>query len=309
MPETVRLETKLMGNMFDFIVVNDNEAEGRGQIEVGIEEIRRIEHLLTTYREDSLTNQVNNMAGIVPVEVTDEFFGLVFRAQKISELSQGYFDLSYGSLDKDFWNFNNQITRLPKAREARRAVQLIDYRNIILDAEAKTIFLKNKGMRIGFGGIGKGYAADRAKQVMMDNGVKNAIVSASGDLNAWGTQADGAPWTIGIANPNMSHMHFSTLNITNKAVATSGNYEKYVIIGGKRYSHTINPRTGYPIKGLKSVTIITTHAELADAMATPISIMGVVQGLDFINQIKGIECILVDDADKLHVSNNINILT
>ncbi len=302
-----KVQTKLMGNIFEFSVVCENEEQGNEQIASGINEVKRIEKLLTTFSDDSVTNEVNRKAGIQPVVVPDEFYDLVFRAQKISTLTHGYFDLSYGSLDKDFWNFNKSMTQLPDRHKAKKAVHLIDYHNIILDHETKTVFLKNKGMRIGFGGIGKGYAADRAKQVMLQSGVKNGIVSASGDLNVWGCQEDGSPWTIGIANPDLKQSYFSTLSLTDKSVATSGNYEKFIKIGNQLYSHTINPKTGYPIKGIKSVTVITSNAELADAMATPISIMGVTEGLRFINQLNGIECILVDDANKLYVSNNINL--
>lgn len=304
----VKVQTRLMGNTFEFIALAPNEQMGHEQIAVGIEEVKRIEKIFTTFSDDSVTNEVNRMAGVSPVEVPEEFFWLVFRAQKISALTQGLFDLSYGSLDKDFWNFNRAMTQLPHPDEAKKSVRLIDYRNIVLDAQTCTVFLKNKGMRIGFGGIGKGYAADCAKRKMMLAGVENGIVSASGDLNAWGYQEDGSPWTVGIANPNLKHTFFSTLNITNKSIATSGNYEKFVVIDNQLYSHTINPRTGYPVKGVKSVTIITTNAELADAMATPVSIMGVKDGLNFINQIKGIECVLIDDADKLYVSNNIKLI-
>ena len=162
-------------------------------------------------------------------------------------------------------------------------------------------------MRIGFGGIGKGYAAERAKQVMKDNGVESGIVNAAGDLTTWGYQRDGKPWTIGIAVPDELRTPFSYLNITNTSIATSGNYEKYVMINGKKYSHTIDPRTGMPVSGIKSVTIICPNAEIADAMATPVMIMGVRVGLDMVNQINGIACIIIDDQDIIHTSKNINL--
>ena len=161
-------------------------------------------------------------------------------------------------------------------------------------------------MRIGFGGIGKGYAAEKAKQVMQSMGVESGIVNASGDLTAWGYQPNGEPWTIGIANPNSKAAIFSYMNITNMAVATSGNYEKFILVGGKKYSHTIDPRTGLPVGGIKSVTIISTNAEIADAMATPVMIMGIHAGLDMINQIKDIEAIIIDDRDKIYKSDNIH---
>jgi thiamine biosynthesis lipoprotein len=162
-------------------------------------------------------------------------------------------------------------------------------------------------MRIGFGGIGKGYAAERAKWVLRSMGVESGIVNASGDMVTWGFQPNGKPWTIGIADPNSADHVFSFMNITNMAVATSGNYEKFIMIGSKKYSHTINPRTGLPVTGIKSVTIITTNAEIADAFTTPVMIMGTEAGLDMINQIKDIEAILINDDDRIYTSKNIRL--
>ena len=166
--------------------------------------------------------------------------------------------------------------------------------------------LKEKGMRIGFGGIGKGYAAERAKQIMKDRGVASGIVNASGDMTTWGLQPNGKPWTIGIIDPNARGKVFSFMNITDMAVATSGNYEKYILINGQKYSHTINPKTGLPIRGIKSVTIISRNAEIADAMATPVMIMGIGPGLHMINQMKDIEAIVIDDDNKIFTSQNIH---
>jgi len=296
-----------MGNRFELGVVSDNESRANASIEAGIAEIQRIETLLTTFHDDSETNRVNNSAGIVPVKVSTETFDLIRRSIRISDLTQGAFDISYGSIDKCLWNFDMSMQSLPDKLTAKEMVRLINYKNIVLDADKQTVFLKEEGMRIGFGGIGKGYAAERAKQVMMNKGVQSGIVNASGDLTAWGMQPNGKEWTIGIVDPNSSQQAFSYLNISNMSVATSGNYEKFVMIGGKKYSHTIDPRTGLPVSGIKSVTIIAPNAEIADAIATPVTIMGVHAGLDMINQIKNIEAIIIDDDDKLYTSNNINI--
>jgi thiamine biosynthesis lipoprotein len=298
---------KLMGNRFELSVVADGEQWANERIDAGIEEIKRIERLLTTFSDDSETNQVNSNAGIKPVAVSRETFGLIKRSIMISQVTQGAFDITYGSIDKRLWNFDQQMTSLPDAETAKNMVRLINYRNIMLDEDNCTIFLKEAGMRIGFGGIGKGYAAERAKLIMKQQGVTSGVVNASGDLTAWGLQPDGKKWTIGIANPDASHQIFSYLNISEMAVATSGNYEKFIMIDGKKYSHTINPRTGLPVTGIKSVTIITTNAEIADAMATPVTIMGVYAGLHMINQMKDIEAILIDDHDRLYTSKNINI--
>lgn len=296
-----------MGNQFEFTVITASENEAEKLFEVAITEIQRIEKLLTTFSNDSITAKINEMAGIQAVEVDDEVFQLIKRAQFISKITQGAFDISYGSLDKKFWNFDLQMTSLPNPNEAKKSVALINYENIILDETNQTVFLKNKGMRIGFGGIGKGYAAEMAKKKLIEANVESGIVNASGDLTAWGFQENGEPWTIGIADPNQKNAIFSAFKITNRAVATSGNYEKFVIINNKKYSHTIDPKTGYPVSGIKSVTILAENAEIADALATPVTVMGIDIGLDFINQLKNIGCIIVDDNNKTYFSNNITI--
>jgi thiamine biosynthesis lipoprotein len=299
--------TRLMGNQFEFTVITASENEAEKLFEVAITEIQRIEKLLTTFSNDSITAKINEMAGIQAVEVDEEVFQLIKRAQFISKITQGAFDISYGSLDKKFWNFDLQMTSLPNPNEAKKSVSLINYENIILDESNQTVFLKNKGMRIGFGGIGKGYAAEMAKKKLIEANVESGIVNASGDLTAWGFQENGEPWTIGIADPNQKNAIFSAFKITNRAVATSGNYEKFVIINNKKYSHTIDPKTGYPVSGIKSVTILAENAEIADALATPVTVMGIDIGLDFINQLKNIGCIIVDDNNKTYFSNNITI--
>ena len=296
-----------MGNAFEIAISSTREIWANTQIDLAIDEIKRIEKLLTTFSDESVTSSINKNAGIQPIEVNQEVFDLIFRCQKIAELTQGAFDISYGGIDKRFWNFDTTMKILPSAEDAAQAARLIDFKKIILDEKKRTVYLKEKGMRIGFGGIGKGYAADKATQLLKKNGVKSGFVNAAGDLTTWGQQEDGKPWTIGVADPNQKQKIFSSLNITDVAVATSGNYEKFVIIDGKRYSHTIDPKTGFPVSGIKSVTIITKNAELADALATPVMVMGIKAGLNLINQMNGVGCIIIDDLNKLFLSKNINI--
>lgn len=296
-----------MGNRFEISVVAHDKKWAEDCIDDAIEEIRRIEKLFTTYDESSQVNQINRNAGIQPVRVDREVLDLIERSKKISSITQGAFDISYGSIDKTLWNFDRSMTSLPDPETARRLVRLINYRNVITNSKESTVFLKEKGMRIGFGGIGKGYAAEKSKKLLQERGVQSGIVNAAGDLTTWGLQPDGKPWTIGIAAPDSLRTPYSYLNITNTSIATSGNYEKYVIIDGKKYSHTVDPRTGLPVAGIKSVTIICSNAEIADAMATPVMIMGIHVGLDMINQIKGIGCIIIDDNDIIHTSKNIRL--
>lgn len=296
-----------MGNHFEITVVGNDEAWANAQIDSAISEIKRIEKLLTTFDDNSQVNAVNASAGIQPVKVDREVFELVQRSLRISSITDGAFDITYGSLDKRLWNFDRTMTRLPDAATARKGVKLINYRNVLLDETACTIMLKEKGMRMGFGGIGKGYAADMAKALLVKQGVTSGIVNASGDLTAWGKDASGVEWKVGIAHPDQAAEPFSFLPISNMAIATSGNYEKYVIIDGKKYSHTINPKTGLPVTGIKSVTIIAPNAELADAMTTPVMIMGISAGIGMINQIPGLACIAIDDQNNIFSSRNIHL--
>ena len=296
----------LMGNRFDLGVVGDDEVKANQALEKAIIEIKRIEALLSTYQANSQINQVNSNAGISPVKVDEEVFNLVERAQRISELTQGAFDLSYGSLDKSLWNFDQNMKQLPSKELAKNAVHLINFKNILLDRAIETIFLAKKGMRIGFGGIGKGYAADQAKKVLVGLGFTDGIVNASGDMCAWGKRADGEDWTVGISNPDFPRDILSEFSLNDSAVATSGNYEKFVLIDGQKYSHTIHPKTGFPMQGIKSVTVFAPFAELADALTTPIAVMGVEVGLHLMNQMKGVACIIIDDANQVFSTKNIH---
>lgn len=297
----------MMGNHFSISVCGPHADWAEQKLQKAFEEIARIEALLTTFSEESQTALINRNAGIKPVAVEAEVFGLIQRSIRISALTQGAFDITYGGIDKDLWNFNTQLKSLPTPAVAKQLVRLINYKKIELDEKGQTVFLKEVGMRIGFGGIGKGYAAEMAKRVLKHLGVTSGVVNAAGDLAAWGVQPNGQPWTIGIADPNGKRNPFSHLAITDMAVATSGNYEKYITIGGKKYSHTINPKTGLPVTGIKSVTIICPNAEIADAMATPVMVMGIEAGLHLVNQMAHLHCLIIDDNEKLYTSKNIHI--
>lgn len=304
MPEYKRRE-RLMGNQFEFTIVVDAPNRAPALLDLAVQEIARIEALLTTYAPTSQTNLINQQAGLQPVAVDAELFQLIQRANAISRITNGAFDLSYGSIDKRLWNFDTQMDALPDLATAKKMVRLIDYRNIVLDEANQTVFLKHKGMRIGFGGIGKGYAAACAKNVLIKAGVQNGIVNASGDLCTWGYQENGQAWTIGIAHPDDRNKAFSGMHISGLAVATSGNYEKFAMIAGKKYSHTIDPKTGLPIQGTKSVTVIANNAELADALTTPIAVMGIKAGLALVEQLPNVACIIIDDFNQMYTSSNI----
>ena len=297
---------KLMGSRFEITVVANDSNQAHELIDTAVAEITRIEKLISSWDENSQTSEINRNAGIKPVKVDVELFELIERAISISKLTDGAFDISYASMDR-IWKFDGSMKVMPSAEDIASSVSKVGFQNIILDKTNSTVFLKLEGMKIGFGAIGKGYAADKAKDLLITKGASSGIINASGDMNIWGKQPNGKEWKVAITNPMDKNKVFALLPITNGAVVTSGNYEKYVTLNGKKYSHIIDPRTGYPSTGIISVTVFAPKAELADALATSVFVMGKEVGLDRINQLPKIECIIIDDEGNILKSKNIKI--
>ena len=297
---------KLMGSRFDISVVANDSLEANTSIDIAIDEISRIEKLISSWDRNSQTSDINKNAGIKPVKIAKELFNLIQRSLAISVLTDGAFDITYASMD-NIWKFDGSMKIMPSETAIKTSVLKVGYKNVLLDNENHTVFLKLKGMKIGFGAIGKGYAADKAKQLLISKGVQAGIINASGDMNTWGKQPNGDDWKVAITNPLNKNHAFALLPIKNGAVVTSGNYEKYVIFDNKRYSHIIDPRTGYPSNGIISVSVFAAKAELADALATSIFVMGTEVGLNRIDQLSNVECIIIDDKGKIHTSKHINI--
>lgn len=303
---TCKRTVKLMGSRFDITVVAQDSIIANAHIDVAIEEIARIEKLISSWDENSQTSEINRNAGIKPVKVKAELFQLIERAIGLSKLTDGAFDISYASMDR-IWKFDNSMKEMPSVEAIKSSVSKVGFTNIELDKLNSTVFLKTKGMKIGFGAIGKGYAADKTKDLLISRGVIAGIINASGDMNTWGKQPDGSNWEVAITNPLNKNKVFALLPIANGAVVTSGNYEKYVNFNGKRYTHIIDPRTGYPSSGIISVTVFAPKAELADALSTSVFVMGKEVGLDRINQLPKIECIIIDEEGNIIKSKNIEI--
>lgn len=295
-----------MGSRFDITVVGENQTEANNYIDLAIGEISRIEKLISSWDPNSQTSEIIRNAGLKSVVVDQELYDLIERSIKISKLTSGAFDISYASMDK-IWKFDGSMKEMPSEETIKQSVSKVGYQNIVLNPENHSVFLKLEGMKIGFGAIGKGYAADRAKALLIEKGAKAGIINASGDLNTWGKQPNGQDWMVAIVNPLNKDKVFSWFPVENSAVVTSGNYEKYVRFNGTLYTHIIDPRTGYPATGILSASIFTKTAELADALATSVFVMGLETGLDFINQLKGVECVIVDENNKIHTSSNITL--
>ncbi len=292
---------KLMGSRFDITIVAGDSLSAEQNIDTVIAEVTRIENLISDWKPDTQISRVNQNAGIAPVPVDTEVFALTERALHFSKITSGAFDISFAAMDR-IWKFDGSMTRMPSPEAVRKSVEKVGYQNIVLDRERSTIFLRHKGMKIGFGALGEGYAADRCRQMMLARGIKAGIVNGSGDMSTWGKQPDGHDWTIGITNPLHNDTIFAIVPLRQAAVVTSGSYEKFVVFNGRRYAHIINPRTGYPATGVSSVTVFGPSAETANGFSTSLMVLGKDAGLKLIKQYPNYQYILITDEGRIFSS-------
>lgn len=293
-----------MGCHFDLTLVADEVSVADRLMEGAIAEMKRIEYLLSEWIPTTPVSIVNANAGLQPVSVPDELLQLTTRALNFSKLTDGAFDITLAGLNQ-IWIYDGTMSRVPSPEKLKEAIRYVGYQQVQLDCEKQTLFLRQKKMKIGFGSIGKAYAADCAKALLLAQGVEAGIVNASGDMAVWGVQPDGKPWTVGIVNPLNKEKVFATIPIQDGAVVTSGTYEKYALINNKKYSHIIDPRTGIPTTEIASVTVFAPKAEMANGISTSIAVMGIQTGLHFVNQIPAVRCVIVDHAGNVFTSNNI----
>ncbi|MEN2412350.1 FAD:protein FMN transferase [Flavobacterium mesophilum] len=298
--------TLLMGGRFDITIVGKDSLDAEKNIDEVIAEITRIEKLISDWKPDSQVSEVNQNAGIKPIKVDREVFELTQRALKLSEITNGGFDVSFAAMDR-IWKFDGSMTEMPSAEAIKKSVEKVGYKNIILDSVESTIFLKLKGMKIGFGALGEGYATDKCRAMMIAKGIKAGIINGSGDMSTWGKQPNGTPWKIGITNPFNPEKLLAVVPLEQQAVTTSGSYEKFVVFNGKRYSHIINPATGYPATGLCSVTVFGPNAESANGLSTSIMVLGQKEGLLLIQKFPEYSCLMITDKGKVIKSKNFNI--
>ncbi|MCT3804758.1 FAD:protein FMN transferase [Elizabethkingia anophelis] len=288
----------LMGSRFQITLVDKDSISAEQNIDKAVAEITRIENVISEWRPETQISQVNQNAGIKPIKVDREVFDLTKKGLYFSKLTDGAFDISIVAMDK-IWKFDDSMDELPSEQAIKESVRNVGYQNIILDSTNSTIFLRNPGMKIGFGSIGKGYAADKTRDLMKSMGVKAGIIDASGDISTWGTQPDGKLWAIGINNPFNDHKMAAILYFKENSVTTSGSYEKYAEIHGKRYSHIMNPKTGYPSTGLTSVTITGPNATMANGFSTSVMVLGEKEGLKLLKQFPEYHYLLITDKGKI----------
>lgn len=306
-PRNFTRDAHLMGSHFTFTAVSADDTLAWRAIRAGIAEARRIDQLFSYWDSTSQITQVNRLAGVRPVAVDQEVYELIERTLRISALSGGAFDITFAGGDK-IYNFDRQAHEsLPPPAVVKASVARIDYRNVLLNPNGHTVLLKNKGMRINLAGVLQGYGVRRAQEIMRRMGIAGGLINGSGDVLAWGAQADGTGWRIAIGDPASPRTVSSWLTVRDMAVVTAGNYEQYFTVNGVYYGHIINPHTGYPATGLRSVTIICPDVELADALDDAVFVLGPVEGLALINRLKGVDCTLITNDGQTLASRGMQL--
>lgn len=305
--EIYSFKTSLIGSPFELTVVATDSTQANLYFEASVQEVKRIELLISEWKPETEVSKVNAQAGISAVKVSKEVFDLVERALKISKISEGAFDLTFASMEK-LWQFDKkEHATLPSPEIVSNNVKNVGYPFIQMDKKNQTIYITNPKTKIGLGGIGQGYIADKISEKLKGMGCTSAVVNVSGDVYAWGKKPDQKPWQVAITNPMNTQKIIGYFPLENSAVETSGNYEKYFTHQQKRYAHIIDPRTGYPVQDIVSVSVFAKTTELSDALATAVFVLGVTDGLALLNQLDGIEGIIINDQGKIYTSNYIKI--
>jgi FAD:protein FMN transferase len=299
-------KTLVMGMAFEVKAISSNYDSAYHAVQLAVSEARRIDTLLSTYIPNSEASIINKLASKGPVKVSSEVINLIERTQKISKLTNGAFDISFAVLSR-FWKFNNSMKELPNADTIAFYRKLINYKDIIINRDSGTVMFAKSGMKINFGGIGQGYAAECCKKVMQKAGIHCGYVNVSGDIRFWGIRPDGKLWRVALVSPNNKNEVIAWLDITDAAVVTSGDYEQFTMIGGKRYTHIFDPRTGYPADGMRSVAIICPDTEIADGLSTGTFVLGEKDGLNLINSLKNIHCVIVTNDNRIVTSSKLKI--
>ena len=288
-----------MGTIIEVVLIGENQEKAEKAALQAFHEIRRIEQLMSPKIETGDVFRINRSAGKEWVEISSETLHVIQKSRDISELSEGGFDITVGPLI-ELWRIAREKGYPPSDKDLKRSLDLVGYRNILINQGGK-ILLKKNGMSIDLGGIAKGYAVDKAFKVLNSLGYKNLIVNAGGDLRAGGLKFD-QPWSIGIQDPRIPEKIMAKLSFSEGAIATSGDYEKYFIYQGKRYHHIFNPRKGLPTEECQSVTILCKEGILADAMATAIFVLGPEKGYSLCQRVGGTNCLIVDKEGKIILS-------
>jgi thiamine biosynthesis lipoprotein len=293
-----------MDTIVTISVVSNSKDNAEKAIDNAFSEIEGLEKLSNFFSPDSEVSIINRNAGISPVKVSPELLEIIEKTLYVSEKTEGIFDITIGAVIK-LYDFHKKIK--PEDDEIKKSLPLVNYKNLIIDKNKSTVFLRKTGMLIDLGGIVKGYAADKAVEILKRQGINSALVSVAGDIKAFGVKPDGRPWNIGIRNPRAEGEEddiMATIKLSNMAISTSGDYERYFILDGKRYHHLLDPKTGYPAEGFQSVSVITDSGVFADAFSTAIFILGPERGTKILKEMS-LDGITIDSRGEIYTTPDI----
>ncbi len=296
---SLTLTRQLLGTWVSITVVAADEKTSEAHIEAAFDRIAELDRLMSTYKEDSELSRVNRRAGEGPVAVSEDLFAAISAGVKWCRLSHGAFDIAVSPL-LDLWRTCARADRLPTQEEIAALQPLFGAGRIELDAGARSVKFPVEGMRLDLGGLGKGYCADEVVELLKERGVRKALVAVAGDVYALGTRQDGLPWRVGVQDPRRPDSRsalLTVLELSDMAVSTSGNYQRYVEIQGRRYSHIVDPRTGKTADRVPSVTVIARDTLISDILGTALSVLGVEEGIEFVEEMPSVEALFVTIED------------
>lgn len=268
--------------------------------------VSEVEQRMSVNRADSEVSSINALAGKAPFVVSEETYGVIEKGKRYGELTSGRFDIAIGPLVK-LWGIGTDAAKVPEPDAVRECLNHIDFHKIILDPETHSVFLAEAGMALDLGGIAKGWAAEKSARYLQEQGVQHAILDFGGNIYAYGTKPDGSSWRIGIQNPSEPRgKYIGIIEVKDKAVVTSGKYERFFMEGGKRYHHILDIQSGFPVEnGVASVTIVASDSTDADALSTSVFTLGVKEGLAFAESRPEIEAIIIDEENKIYLTHGI----
>jgi len=299
--EWITREEAIMGTRCAVELWSDDAAKGQAGISSVFDDMRRIDRLMSTWKEDTEISLVNREGGKHPVKISEELFRLLQESVKYSELTHGAFDITYASVGY-LYDFKKGVH--PDQKTIAAALPGINWRHMVLDEKNFTVFFTRPGMRIDLGGIAKGYSVDRGIEILQKQGFTRAMVNAGGDTRIIGDRF-GKPWVVGVRDPDHEGKTFLRIPLTDTAFSTSGDYERYFDENGKRFHHIIDPKTGDSARKCRSVTIISGTATRTDALTKSVFIMGPEAGIEFINTLPDVDAVAVAPDGKVFYSKGL----
>lgn len=297
----LREEAAIMGTAINVELWHEDADQARALIHAVMDEMHRIDELMSTYKPDSELSRVNAGAATEPVTVSKELLTLIGQALEYSDATHGAFDITYASAGK-YYDYRKGIR--PDSKQLAEALPAINYHHVRLDPVHTTVQFLQPGVRIDLGGIAKGYAVDRSIAILLAAGISNALVSAGGDARVIGRHWD-HPWKIGIRDPRNGDGIVSMIPLEDAAISTSGDYERFFEADGVRYHHILNPGTGESPREVHSSSIIGSNATDTDALSTSVFVMGVDKGLELVNSLPDTEAIIIDNRGRMHYSDGL----